>query len=490
MRNFAQSDARIVSRFVAMHNMSRSWVHTEYDRSARDMLFRDRSCAGGGRPAAGSHLEQEFEHATYSTIRNRVSVARVDDCIVVRARAGHREQRCPRFYTWCRDNRRHSRRWNDRGLNDRWRWDDRRHRVQEPATPARADSEPARPAILAHRAPHLRQPRPGSTRELAPRRLARELEPERSATARPPPPVSAASITGRPIRPNNTHSGAAGDVVTPGSGSATYPGVNVGEPMANANANANLGTKTTTQSGADNNWRYRFFDGRWWYWVPSNQWMYYQNGGWQLFNGPVQAAATGQNPYPYSTGYRGTMGAAQSNTNSSVNYGLGTPQSQLVQPGAAGTAGAAGTLNTEPGTTGTLTPGASAAGAGTIGAGTNTGTGAAGVGTNGSTTTGAGVQTGTPTTGSTGAGGPAGGTGGSVPVPTGPRVGNGDERQRRHVARSRFNPWLEIAEPPAATAATTPHKTAGDCPHFSAGHRPKVGRRSKIRGLSPSPRRF
>jgi hypothetical protein len=36
--------------------------------------------------------------------------------------------------------------------------------------------------------------------------------------------------------------------------------------------------------------------------------MYYQNGNWQYFTGPVQAAAQGQNPY--TTGYRGMSGAA------------------------------------------------------------------------------------------------------------------------------------------------------------------------------------
>jgi hypothetical protein len=27
-------------------------------------------------------------------------------------------------------------------------------------------------------------------------------------------------------------------------------------------------------------WRYRFHDGRWWYWLPSERWVYWQDGRW------------------------------------------------------------------------------------------------------------------------------------------------------------------------------------------------------------------
>ncbi len=42
------------------------------------------------------------------------------------------------------------------------------------------------------------------------------------------------------------------------------------------------------------NWRLVNYDGRFWYWTPANQWMYYDGGNWQLFNGSYNmgAAAT------------------------------------------------------------------------------------------------------------------------------------------------------------------------------------------------------
>ena len=41
-------------------------------------------------------------------------------------------------------------------------------------------------------------------------------------------------------------------------------------------------------------WRYRWDNGRWWYWTPQNRWMWYtDNGGWVDYDSAV----------PYSTGY-------------------------------------------------------------------------------------------------------------------------------------------------------------------------------------------
>ena len=41
-------------------------------------------------------------------------------------------------------------------------------------------------------------------------------------------------------------------------------------------------------------WRYRWENGRWWYWTPQNRWMWYSdNGGWVNYDSAV----------PYSTGY-------------------------------------------------------------------------------------------------------------------------------------------------------------------------------------------
>ncbi|HVX14877.1 MAG TPA: hypothetical protein VHC22_27050 [Pirellulales bacterium] len=31
------------------------------------------------------------------------------------------------------------------------------------------------------------------------------------------------------------------------------------------------------------NWRYRYHEGRWWYWLPSNSWAVYDNGRWRAY---------------------------------------------------------------------------------------------------------------------------------------------------------------------------------------------------------------
>ena len=40
-------------------------------------------------------------------------------------------------------------------------------------------------------------------------------------------------------------------------------------------------------------WRYRFENGRWWYWTPQNHWMWYGDNGWVNYDSAI----------PYTTGY-------------------------------------------------------------------------------------------------------------------------------------------------------------------------------------------
>ena len=46
-------------------------------------------------------------------------------------------------------------------------------------------------------------------------------------------------------------------------------------------------------------WRYRFHNGRWWYWTPGNAWMYFDNGTWQAYAVPA--------PAPYTSAYGGDV---------------------------------------------------------------------------------------------------------------------------------------------------------------------------------------
>ena len=54
-------------------------------------------------------------------------------------------------------------------------------------------------------------------------------------------------------------------------------------------------------------WRYRFYRGEWWYWMPANFWMYFRNGNWITYDPAAYQplVVTGPSYYPYSDGYYG-----------------------------------------------------------------------------------------------------------------------------------------------------------------------------------------
>jgi hypothetical protein len=54
----------------------------------------------------------------------------------------------------------------------------------------------------------------------------------------------------------------------------------------------------------NNDWRYRYHGGRWWYWMPNNQWRYYDNDSWHVYI-PGAGIDIGRGSYPYYSGYRG-----------------------------------------------------------------------------------------------------------------------------------------------------------------------------------------
>ena len=41
---------------------------------------------------------------------------------------------------------------------------------------------------------------------------------------------------------------------------------------------SSVGTAPSSQSDS---WRYRYFNGRWWYWKPSNAWAYWDGSLWR-----------------------------------------------------------------------------------------------------------------------------------------------------------------------------------------------------------------
>lgn len=44
------------------------------------------------------------------------------------------------------------------------------------------------------------------------------------------------------------------------------------------------------KSRAADAWRYKYHNGRWWYWLPSNRWAVYENDRWRLFKPAVDAS--------------------------------------------------------------------------------------------------------------------------------------------------------------------------------------------------------
>jgi hypothetical protein len=143
-------------------------------------------------------------------------------------------------------------------------------------------------------------------------------------------PAGAGGNTMSPTGQNGPQ-GTAGTVVD--QNASSNPGV-IGQ--------GRLGGELPGRTGTSNdNWRWRFFSGLWWYWMPNtNQWMYYQNGSWQLFNGPVEGISTAQSQMqtPYSTGYRGTNMNGSVNTTPGANStsGIGA---ETMAPSAGGQSG-------------------------------------------------------------------------------------------------------------------------------------------------------
>ena len=79
---------------------------------------------------------------------------------------------------------------------------------------------------------------------------------------------------------------------------------------ADAPSHSNPATNATAAPAADQ-WRYRWFDGHWWYWTPQNRWMWYSNDGhWVEFDvnhGPSTADRSDGNPATYD-GYHNYPG--------------------------------------------------------------------------------------------------------------------------------------------------------------------------------------
>ena len=63
------------------------------------------------------------------------------------------------------------------------------------------------------------------------------------------------------------------------------------EPAANGAAQVEAGAQAPAQPTATSDtWRYRRHDGLWWYWLPSEKWVYWNDGRWDPYDPQSYAA--------------------------------------------------------------------------------------------------------------------------------------------------------------------------------------------------------
>ena len=127
-----------------------------------------------------------------------------------------------------------------------------------------------------------------------------------TAVPAPPPapaPTLAPAPTFAPVPvPNRAAAGPVRvDVGNPGVTQAPGAGVHVVVPN-NANAGA-----IVNRDG--DRWRYRWHNGKWWYWTSENRWMYHNGDQWLNHEPAPVVIPDGGNPeQPYTTGYGGYYG--------------------------------------------------------------------------------------------------------------------------------------------------------------------------------------
>jgi hypothetical protein len=70
-------------------------------------------------------------------------------------------------------------------------------------------------------------------------------------------------------------------------------------------------------------WRYAYFNGDWWYWLPENRWVYWRNGQWNEFLSPTagvsQGAGAARRAGP--RGIQTEVGPFYGHAESSIDYG-------------------------------------------------------------------------------------------------------------------------------------------------------------------------
>lgn len=118
--------------------------------------------------------------------------------------------------------------------------------------------------------------------------------------------------------PNLNNPNAAGDkaATDPNAGGRTDAGVRTDQAAdqgrrddRSAERRGETNGRTDERGRDDIQWRYRFYNGVWWYWTPNNRWVYWSNNAWQDYNPTTvqyqyEYDRSGR-PIRYRAGYRG-----------------------------------------------------------------------------------------------------------------------------------------------------------------------------------------
>ena len=111
-------------------------------------------------------------------------------------------------------------------------------------------------------------------------------------------------------------SGAGPSVQAPGANVQVAPGNGAAATVRTQPALSGQEVATGAIQGESNGWRYRRYNGQWWYWLPSNRWVVWSGSNWMAYDP--------NNPSRYATGYRGVdEGLNGVPNNTTGNYGNG-----------------------------------------------------------------------------------------------------------------------------------------------------------------------
>jgi hypothetical protein len=146
------------------------------------------------------------------------------------------------------------------------------------------------------------------------------------------------SATQGDIRPNTANPDAGTNLNNSNGNMATSSSTPSRTGNPNNQNRADMNQNGTGQAGSQD-WRQVYHDNHWWYYTPSNNWLYYSNGRWNAYRGPgyravpMSGTASG-NSYngQYGVGYRGdtsidTGATGQDLVPSSSTYRQSTPYS-------------------------------------------------------------------------------------------------------------------------------------------------------------------